>query len=84
MQIVKYYTLQWRVEDIFRVLKTGCRIEKLRMQKAEALHRAITLHMVTAWRIMLLTLSGRFSSDMEAEAIVTDAELLVMRIYARK
>ena len=84
MQIVEYYTLRWRVEDIFRVLKTGCRIEKLRMQQAEALHKAITLHMVTAWRIMLLTLLGRLSSDMEAEVIFTEAELFVMRTYARK
>lgn len=84
MQIVKSYTLRWRVEDIFRVLKTGCRIEKLRMQKAEALHRAITLHMVTAWRIMLLTLLGRETIDLEAEVIFTDAELFVMRTYARK
>ena len=82
-QLVEYYTLRWRVEDIFRILKTGCRIEKLRMQKAEGLHRAITLYMVTAWRIMLLTLLGRVSSDMEAEVIFTDAELHMMRVYAR-
>ena len=33
---------------------------------------------------MLLTLLGRVSSDMEAEVIFTDAELFVMRTYARK
>ena len=82
-QLVEYYTLRWRVEDIFRILKTGCRIEKLRMQQAEALHKAITLYMVTAWRIMLMTLLGRVSSDMEAEVIFTDAELHMMRVYAR-
>ena len=53
------------------------------MQQAEALHKAITLYMVTAWRIMLMTLLGRVSSDMEAEVIFTDAELHMMRVYAR-
>ena len=71
------------MEDIFRILKTGCRIEKLRMQQAEYLHKAITLYMVTAWRIMLLTLLGRVSSDMDQEVIFTDAELHMMRVYAR-
>ncbi len=82
-QMVENYTLRWRVEDIFRVLKSGCRIEKLRMQQADALHRAITLYMVTAWRIMLMTLLGRVSADMEAEVMFTDAELHMMRVYAR-
>ena len=82
-QMVEHYTLRWRVEDIFRILKSGCKVEKLRMQQAEALHKAITLYMVTAWRIMLMTLLGRVSSDMEAEVIFTDAELHMMRVYAR-
>ena len=82
-ELVEFYTLRWRVEDIFRILKTGCRIEKLRMQKAEALHRAITLYMVTSWRLMLLTLLGRASSDMEVEVIFTEAELHMMGVYAR-
>ena len=82
-QMVEHYTLRWRVEDIFRVLKSGCRVEKLRMQQAASLHKAITLYMVTAWRLMLMTLLGRTSSDMEAEVIFTDTELHMMRVYAR-
>ena len=39
--------------------------------------------MVKAWRIMLLTLLGREAADMEAGVIFTNAELFVMRIYAR-
>lgn len=30
-QILEYYTLRWRVEYTFRVLKTGCRVYLLRM-----------------------------------------------------
>ena len=74
-QMVEHYTLRWRVEDIFRILKSGCRAEKLRMQQAAGLHRAITLYMVAAWRIMLMTLLGRVSADMEAEVVSADAKL---------
>lgn len=45
---VEYYALHWRVENIVRFLKTGCRVEKLHMQQAKALHKAITLYVVTA------------------------------------
>ena len=84
MQIVEYYALRWRVQDVFRILKTGCRIEELGMQQAEYLHKEITLYMVATWRIMLLMLLGRESWDMEEKVIFSDAELQMMRVYARK
>ena len=83
-QLVEDYTLRWRVEDLFRVLKSGCRVEKLRLQQAERLHRALTLYMVTAWRILLMTLLGRACADLDAEVIFTDVELHMLRVYARR
>jgi len=58
------YKLRWQIEDNFRVLKTGCKVEKVRMQDAESLHRVITLYMVSAWRIMLMTLLGRETANL--------------------
>ena len=83
-ELVGYYTLRWRIEDTFRVLKTGCQVEKLRLQKAESLHRAITLNMVVAWRIMLMTLLGRVAAELPPEVLFTESELQMMRVYARK
>ncbi len=76
-QMVEHYTLRWRVEDIFRILKSGCRVEKLRLQQAASWHQAITLYLVTTWRTMLMTLLGRVLADLEAELIFTDTELQV-------
>ena len=82
-QMVTFYTLRWRVEDTFRVLKSGRKVETLRMQQADRLYHAITLHMVTAWRIMLMTLLGRGATDLPAEVLFTTTELEVLRAYAR-
>ncbi len=82
--IIEYYGLRWRVEDTFRVLKSGCKVEKLRMQKASLLHNAITIHMVTAWRVLLMTLLGRTSPEMEAGVMFTDVELSVLRTYSKR
>jgi len=82
-EIIKCYCLRWRVEDMFRVLKTGCKVEELQMQQADRLHLVITLYMVTAWRIMLMTLLGRIEPGLPADIIFTDTELDVLRIYAR-
>ena len=51
-EIVGFYLQRWRIEDFFRVLKSGCRIEFLLFRTAERLQRAITINAVIAWRIM--------------------------------
>ncbi len=43
IEVVGYYVLRWRVEDMFRVLKSGCAVERLGMRQAKSLHNAITL-----------------------------------------
>ena len=82
-QIIEFYSLRWRVEETFRVLKSGCKVEELQLRKAARLHLVITLYMVTAWRIMLMTLLGRVDSGLPAAVLFTDAELTVLRVYAR-
>ena len=82
-QIIAFYLLRWRVEDTFRVLKSGCKVEELQMQKATRLHLVITMHMVTAWRLMLTTLLGRVDPDLPADIIFTNTELTVLRAYAQ-
>ena len=79
---VGWYLQRWRVEDFFRTLKAGCRVEFLRFHTAERLERAITINAVTAWRIMLMTLLGRHVPECAAELLFSDNELHLLRDYA--
>lgn len=81
---LRWYCLRWRIEDWHRVLKTGCRIEKLAHETAERLRRAIAINLVIAWRIMLMTLLGRETPDLPAEVLFSDIELRTLRAYAKK
>ena len=82
--IVGYYLQRWRIEDWFRVLKSGCRVEHLLFRTADRLQRAVAINAVIAWRIMLMTLLGRQVPDCDPELMFTDAELGFLRDYARK
>ena len=82
--IVGFYLQRWRVEDWFRVLKSGCRVEHLLFRTADRLQRAVAINAVIAWRIMLMTLLGREVPDCDPELMYTDAELAFLRDYARK
>jgi hypothetical protein len=83
-QCLRWYCLRWRIEDWHRVLKTGCRIEKLAHDTAERLRRAIAINLVIAWRIMLMTLLGRETPELPAEVLFSDIELRTLRAFSKK
>ena len=73
---------RWRVEDFFRVLKSGCRVEFLLFRTADRLQRAIAINAVIAWRIMVMTLLGREVPDCDPQLMFADHELDFLRDYA--
>ncbi len=81
-RVLRWYALRWRVEDYFRVLKTGCRVQQLQHQTADRLRRAIAIHAVIAWRIMLMTLLGREDPDLPAQLLFSDLEIRVLAAFA--
>ena len=82
-QVLHWYTLRWRIEDYFRVLKSGCKVEDLQHHTAERLQRAIAIKMVIAWRIQLMVRLGREVPDLPAELLFSDAELRVIAVFAK-
>jgi len=81
-QILGWYQLRWRIEDWHRVLKSGCRVEKLAHDSAERMTRAVAMRLVIAWRVMLMTLLGREVPELPAELLFSDLELEVLSAYA--
>ena len=83
-EIIGLYLQRWRIEDFFRVLKSGCRAEFLLFRTADRLQRAITINAVIAWRIMVMTLLGRDVPDCAPTLMFTDQELAFLRNYANR
>ena len=83
-ECLRWYCLRWRIEDWHRVLKSGCRVEALAHRSAERLQRAIAIHLVIAWRIMLMTLLGRECPGLPADVLFSDLEIEVLEAYAKK
>ena len=82
LETIGHYLRRWRVEDFFRVLKSGCRAEHLGFHSAERLERALTIQAVIAWRLMLMTLLGREVPECDAELLFSDVELRFLADYA--
>ena len=81
--IVGHYLQGWRIEDWFRVLESGCRAGFLPFRTADRLQRAIVINAVIAWRIMVMTLTGRQVPDCEPGLMFTDQELGFLHSHSR-
>lgn len=74
LQVVDYYTGRWPIEIFFRVLKTGCRVEQIQLEKAERLRRCLMFYQIIAWRVLYLTMLGRECPDLACDVLFTDDE----------
>ncbi len=81
-EMVRFYHQRWRIEDFFRVLKSGCKAEYLMFRTANRLQRAIAINAVIAWRIMVMTLLGRQEPDCDSKLMFSDEELNFLKHYA--
>jgi hypothetical protein len=50
-QCVLWYRFRWLIERYHFVLKSGCYLEKLQLETAQRLERALALYCVVAWRL---------------------------------
>lgn len=69
-----WYALRWKIETFFRTLKTGCRIEEVRLTTANRLANYIALCCVVAWRVSWLTMLGRRAPAASPAAVFTEME----------
>lgn len=71
---LEWYALRWKIETFFRTLKTGCRIEEMRLATAERLANCIALCCIVAWRVSWLTMLSRDAPTADPAAVFTEEE----------
>jgi len=73
-QVMKYYRMRWTIELYFKSLKSGCGVEKCRLEEAEKLLKFVALCGVVAWRLMWLTWLQREIPHASGELAITKIE----------
>jgi transposase len=84
--IVRWYLCRWQIEIYFRILKSGCKIEKLQLETKSRFDVCLTLYMIIAWRILYLTMLSRKCPDISCESVFAEEEWKVAYIitYRKK
>jgi hypothetical protein len=73
-QVMKYYRMRWTIELYFKSLKSGCSVEKCRLEEAEKLLKFVALCGVVAWRLMWLTWLQREIPHASGGLVITEIE----------
>jgi hypothetical protein len=79
LAVVDAYRARWLIEEFFKALKTGCRVEERQLESEDSLQNAVALFVPIAWRLLLLrTLATEHAED-PAPLALTPTQLVVLR-----
>jgi hypothetical protein len=73
-RIINLYLGRWDIEVFHKVLKTGCRVERIQLKEGRALVNAIAIYAVIAWRILYLTHLGRQCPELPCGCVFDESE----------
>ena len=83
-QMVTYYSRRWVIERLHYTLKSGCKVERLQIDDADALRMALSIYFVVAWRLLWLTYIARTDPQRPAAEVLEKAEIEVLEAATGK
>ena len=82
--VVQIYLCRWQVEVYFKVLKSGCRVEKLYLATRDRLTKVLALYLIIAWRVLYLAQVGRACPALSCTALFSASEWQAVYLVATK
>lgn len=73
-KVIQCYAVRWMIEVLFRVLKSGCRVEERRFEHIDRMLPCLAVYLIVAWRALYVCRLGRSCPDIDCEAVFEPAE----------
>jgi hypothetical protein len=84
-EVIEYYCVRWMAEVFFRVLKSGCRVERRRFEYLDRLLPCLAVYLIVAWRTLFVCRLGRGCPEIDCEAVFEPSEWkAVWRVVRRQ
>jgi hypothetical protein len=74
LERVRWYQQRWQIECFHKVLKSGCAVERSRMQYADRLKKYLTLSSVIAWRLYWMSRMARAQPERSSREFLSEVE----------
>lgn len=73
-QIAKWYALRWQIEVMFRILKSGCKVENRQMRSMKTMKPMITMDLITACYLLSIITGSRAHRERRADYWLSENE----------
>ena len=83
-EVIQWYICRWQIEIYFKILKSGCKIEKLQLTNEKRYSACLALYLVVAWRILFVTMLGREYPNLDCDCVFDTFEWQTAYIVANK
>lgn len=70
---IQWYTCRWEIEIFFKILKSGCMIEKLQLTDKN-FSVCLNFYLIIAWRVLYVVIMGRYCPDISCECVFSKEE----------
>lgn len=82
---IQWYSCRWQIETFFKILKSGCKIEKLQLTD-ENFRSCLSFYLIIAWRILYVVIIGRSCPDVSCECVFSKEEwqTTIIVLYRKK
>ena len=77
-EVVRKYTCRWPIEEYHLTLKSGCRIEALRLERWDSLEKAVVMYTSVAARIVALRDRAQQEPDAPATVLLREDACAVL------
>jgi hypothetical protein len=83
-RVVDMYRARWRIEELFKALKTGCAYESRQLMSLHSLLNALAVLTPIAWRLLVLRHLSRVAHEVPATDILTPEQVIVLRAISKR
>ncbi len=75
LRLCKWYETRWGIEEYFRTLKSGSKIENRQFLTTSALLKSLVFDAITAWRVFDLHRRAKLEPDLPAKQVIDPEEI---------
>jgi len=84
LEKINFYKMRWQIEIYHKVLKSGCRVEEIRLRKTDRISRYLAVTTIVAWRIYWMTQVSRKAPNLAPNAVISTEEKKALRLYCKQ
>jgi transposase-like protein/DDE family transposase len=82
--VVEGYRTRWIIEEFFKTFKTGCAFESRQLESFRSLTNLLAYSLIIAYAMLLMRALARTDTDIAADALLSDAQLLCLRLMTKR